>query len=189
MGIISSIRTTITVIIIIITIPVIIFIFNQDYTNGFPTQINLPSENNVSEIEKFIHQYTNEERIKSGLIILNPDFKLDIIAKKHSEDMANNDYYSHVNLMGQDPTDRAKQNSYNCVKNYGSYYTEGISENIASIGFDYWKNDKQFAKEFVDSWMDSPGHRDNILNSDYDKLGVGVSNSGDGWILATQNFC
>ena len=49
------------------------------------------------------------------------------------------------------------------------------------------RNHKKLAKNLVDGWMDSPGHRANILNAQLRHIGVGVAHS-DNYIYATQNF-
>ena len=91
---------------------------------------------------------------------------------------------------------RAERHSYPLYKDLGGgWYTEGIAENIASMptgnvqGLGYVGNDPEsIARALVDSWMGSEGHRENILNSDYDRIGVGVAYDGTLYYLATQNF-
>jgi len=76
----------------------------------------------------------------------------------------------------------------------GGWYSEGIGENIGKMptgnveGHGYVSNDAEsVAKAEVLSWMESPGHRENIVNPDYDKLGVGVAYDGQ-YYVCTQNF-
>ena len=52
-----------------------------------------------------------------------------------------------------------------------------------------WHTEESLANEIVEGWMNSPGHRKNILTPDFEKLGVGVSIGDDGGVYATQNFC
>ena len=153
-------------------------------------------------IEKLVHEYTNDERKKFGLMELGYDNKLANIARGHSLDMAFYNFFEHDNLDGMDPTDRAKILGYSCTKTYGNYYTDGISENIFQhnlynsinyvngipVSYD-WNTNDQIAKDVVNGWMDSPGHRANILEPNYDKEGIGVSISDDDKVLVTQNFC
>ena len=63
-------------------------------------------EIDISTLEKRIHELVNEERRKYGLTPLNWDSKLAMIARKHSQDMAVNKYFDHINLRGEDPTER-----------------------------------------------------------------------------------
>ncbi|MCA9813435.1 MAG: CAP domain-containing protein [Nitrosarchaeum sp.] len=152
-------------------------------------------------IEMFIYELTNEQRRNHGVKELVLDPALSLISKHHSEDMVKRSYYSHYSPEGYEPSDRARQSNYECVKDYGSYYTEGISENIAS-GWLYssyspnilitkyvWLNNEEIASELVDGWMNSKDHRENILSVNYDSIGIGISISDNDEVLATQNFC
>ena len=78
--------------------------------------------------------------------------------------------------------------SYECWKDLGGgWWSEGIAENIH--WFQNWPLQRA-ARAAVPSWMDSPGHRENILGLDYDRLGVGVAASRNGDVIyAVQNFC
>jgi len=149
----------------------------------------------LSEIECLILEYTNQERTSRGLDELEWDDDLAEIARKHSQDMAENDYFSHTNLDGDGPTERAEKHGYDTYKDLGGgWYSEGIAENIGMMptgnveGKGYVANEPDsIAKAQVESWMDSPGHRANILDPDYDKLGVGVSYDGL-YYISTQDF-
>jgi uncharacterized protein YkwD len=115
--------------------------------------------------------------------------------------MTDRNFFAHDNPDGEDPTARASRNGFTCRKDYGSYYTEGIAENIyqawlySSITYvaflpvkDMYSLD-ELAALLVDGWMNSPGHRANILNPDFDRGGVGVAIGTDDEVLATHNFC
>ncbi len=110
-------------------------------------------------------------------------------------------FFAHENLLGQTSTDRADAKGYQCQKDYGSYYTEGVAENIfqgwlfsatVQIGPSNLKSYlslEEVATRAVDGWMESPGHRENILNPTYDRVGTGVAISEDEEVYITQNFC
>jgi uncharacterized protein YkwD len=114
--------------------------------------------------------------------------------------MATQDYFDHYNLKGQGPTERAKAAGYNCYKTFGSYYSDGIAENIfqnwlynstiyyGGIATHNWNTQEDLASSTVNGWMGSPGHRQNILNPDYSKEGIGVALSTDDKVLITQDF-
>jgi uncharacterized protein YkwD len=148
-----------------------------------------------AQIEQYIFEYTNMERSSYGLEALVLDSALSQISQDHSDDMAENDYFSHINLDGETPTDRAIAADYNVVKYLGDgYYSTGIGENIAKmptgnvIGIGHVSDDAEsIAKAIVDAWMDSDGHRANILNSQYTNMGIGVAFDGT-YYIATQNF-
>jgi len=162
------------------------------------TVYDMPSIN-INELENQIHVLVNAERTSQGLQPLQYDTQLADIAREHSKDMAVNNYFSHTNLEGQGPTERAKAAGYDCYKNYGSYYTDGIAENIMQnwlyssktiepIPKYNWKTQSEIASSTVEGWMNSPGHRSNILNSNYDKEGIGVAIASDYKVYITQDF-
>lgn len=146
-------------------------------------------------VEQAIFLYTNIERSNHGVGNLGWDEQLAIVARDHSLDMAENDYFSHTGLDGSKPTDRAIRHGYDVHKELGNgWYSDGIAENIAKmptgnvIGVGYVSSDADsIGKAHVDSWMESPGHRENILKGDYDVIGVGVAYDGLNYV-ATQNF-
>lgn len=150
---------------------------------------------NLTEIERLILKYTNIERKNHGLKELVWDEKLSIIAREHSEDMAENEFFDHINLKGENPVDRARRHGYPLYKDLGGgWYSEGISENIGKmtsgniVGIGYVSNNADsIAKAQVESLMNSFGHRDTILDPRHDRLGVGVSYDGT-YYITTQNF-
>ena len=142
----------------------------------------------IEQVEDHVHDMTNEERTSRGIRHLASDNRLDGIARSHSQDMADRNYFDHDTPEGRDPTDRGMAVGYNCRKDYGSYYTYGLAENIYSISW-AGPNPEMVAREMIDSWMTSPGHRQNILEPTYDALGVGIAVSRTGVLYATQNFC
>ncbi|MDO9324065.1 MAG: CAP domain-containing protein [Methanoregula sp.] len=155
----------------------------------------------IPTLENKIHEGINQQRKNNGLSSLSYDSALASIARKHSADMALNNYFEHVNLQGLDPTDRGNKAGYSCNKNYGSYYTTGIAENIMQNNlydsvtttngiprYD-WNSQEEIAQSTVEGWMNSPGHRKNILTSTYDREGIGVSIATDKKVYITQDFC
>lgn len=154
------------------------------------------SQINVSQLEQKVHLLINIQRANNGLSALSFDSDLTSIARSHSQDMVLNSFFKHINLKGQDPTARANAVGYSCYKNYGSYYTDGIGENIALIPIHpnvercgNTTNLDSLAECIVDSWMTSPGHRENILTAAYDKEGIGVAYSLGNEAYITQDFC
>nr|WP_319693757.1 CAP domain-containing protein [Streptomyces sp. ME19-01-6] len=112
----------------------------------------------------------NQERSKVGCEPVTADPKLTQLAQDFTDDMALRGFFDHLDPDGDTPWERAEQVG---ILNLGG-------ENIA--------RGQQDAQAVMDSWMDSPGHRANILNCSYKTLGVGA-NFGDGdgpwW---TQDF-
>jgi len=156
---------------------------------------------NIPSLEQQVHEGINGQRMSNGLSALSYDSSLASIARKHSADMAANNYFSHTNLQGLDPSGRATQAGYSCYKNYGSYYTTGIAENIMQnnlydsvtyydgIPRYAWNSQEEIAQSTVRGWMNSPGHRKNILTSTYDKEGIGVAIASDDKVYITEDFC
>ncbi|GGY43931.1 CAP domain-containing protein [Streptomyces djakartensis] len=111
----------------------------------------------------------NEERAKVGCSPVAANSALTELAQSYSEDMAARGFFDHTDPNGRTPWDRAAKAG---ISNLGG-------ENIARGQAD--------AAAVMDAWMNSPGHRANILNCDFKTLGVGVKlGSGGPWW--TQNF-
>lgn len=150
----------------------------------------------TSEIEQAIYRLTNAERAKAGLASLEWNEQLAIIAREHSQEMAKNNYLSHTNLRGEGPNERATRHGYPIRKPLGDgSYMVGIGENCGKmptgnvLGMGYVSPDAEsIAQAQVQSWMESPGHRSNILNTGYDVIGVGVAYDGSLYYLSTQDF-
>lgn len=101
---------------------------------------------------------TNRERLKAGLPALRLDPELSRAAQAHAEDMARRRYLSHLSPEGERVPARIARTSF------GSWTACG--ENIAA--------GQPTAAEAVAAWMESPGHRANILSAWYAEMGVGV---------------
>jgi uncharacterized protein YkwD/succinate dehydrogenase/fumarate reductase cytochrome b subunit len=155
----------------------------------------------IPTLESQIHSLINQQRTENGLSDLSYDTALADIARKHSADMAQTNYFSHYTPQGLSPTDRGNQAGYSCYKNYGSYYTSGIAENImqnnlyTSVTYydgvpSYaWNSQDALAQSTVIGWMNSPGHRQNILTSTYEREGIGVAIASDDKVYITEDFC
>ena len=101
------------------------------------------------------------------------------MARAHSDDMLKRNYFSHVSPNGESFKDRLVPAYSRTLRRAG--------ENIwAGHGYDY-SDSTLIARVIVDSWMSSPGHRANILNPNFNYMGVGVL-AMDKEIRATQNF-
>ncbi|SDK17439.1 CAP domain-containing protein [Sediminibacillus albus] len=122
----------------------------------------------LSEFEQQVVELTNDERSKQGLAPLQIDTELSKVAREKSADMARNGYFSHNSPTYGSPFDMMKQ--------FGiSYNTAG--ENIAK--------GQRTPEEVVNAWMNSEGHRENILNGNFTHIGVGYVKDGNVW---TQQF-
>ena len=169
---------------------------------------------NSADVERWIVRFTNDEREKAGLKAFVHDPAIADIARAHSENMVR--YGMSHELRGKDPTDRALEAGYDCRAFHGDgSYSYGLSENIAEhprvtywsgVGFgggptrwmpvEFDADSHAMALGLVRGWMESPGHRANILDGESRKTGVGVAISeapDNGWthetVFAAQNFC
>lgn len=97
-------------------------------------------------------------------------------ARIKSKDMGDNNYFSHEDLSGKLITEKMKQDGV-------SYRAWG--ENIAYIGGVSDAN--KLAEQFMTNWMNSSGHRANILSTNFESIGIGVYKSGNR-VYATQEF-
>ncbi|TDD82503.1 hypothetical protein E1293_16465 [Actinomadura darangshiensis] len=122
-----------------------------------------------SSTEAAVVSLTNTERAKHGCKALRTDARLVVAARKHSADMAANDYFDHTSRNGDSPWKRMED----------AGYSSPGAENIAK-GY-------PTAAAVVKGWMNSPGHRANILNCGLRAIGVGRA-SGSGGPLWTQDF-
>ena len=155
----------------------------------------------VPTLERRIHDLINKERTAKKLRTLQFDEKLSSIARAHSADMARRKFFSHVNPDGKDPTARGELAGYRCKKDFGSYFTEGLAENLyqgnlyssvrtrGTVKTYTWNTLEDLATQSVTGWMKSKGHRENILEKSYDKTGIGVAISKDDKVFVTQVFC
>lgn len=157
-----------------------------------------PSDSNQAgldrqRIEQLIHEKINERRQARGLRTLSFDTQLREIARYHSKDMASENYFAHTSPSGETMGDRYDRFGYDCrVSTGGNSYASG-AENINRIeysGFTY--TESEIAESFVNSWMESAGHRENIVKPYWENEGIGVvvhEDSGETEVLATQIFC
>ena len=143
----------------------------------------------LAELE--VHRLINLEREKYGLETLEYDEELASVAKLHSIDMADDEYFSHETPEGLDPTDRASKADYVCQYRIGNLIYSGIGENIHMVkgsSVSFMSTPESIAELAVSGWMDSPGHKKNILTSNFSKEGIGVLISTF-TIHLTQDFC
>jgi len=121
----------------------------------------------------------NEARSAEGLSKLSLGPALNEAAQAHAADMVDRDYYAHVSPDGRTPSDRFRAAG-------GSRW--GLSgENIAKCTNCAQPPDIARLEAFQTGWMQSPGHRKNILNDGFDRFGFGIS-SGGNEIYAVQTF-
>ncbi len=147
----------------------------------------------VDTLERRIHELVNAQRRQRNLAALRFDEQLATIARAHSADMARRNFFDHTNPDGLDPSARVKRAGFAC--------REGESENLFQSNlyrgltivngrtFYEWNTAEQIAKESVDGWMMSPGHRRNILERGRVVAGIGIAIAKDDKVYITELFC
>jgi len=100
--------------------------------------------------------YTNVERYKRGLDILDSDRRLSEVAYVKMEDLFARQYFEHESPTGESVSDLAKDEGYTYI---------AVGENLALGDFDS-------SRDVVEAWMDSKGHRENILSETYTEIGI-----------------
>ena len=133
-----------------------------------------------------IHYEVNEVRKLHGLKPLSWSSTITEIAKKHSQDMNERNYLSHISPEGEDVADRYEQANFVCKKELSNGDILKGGENLAEIS--YPDELTGMGSRIVQSWMDSPSHKQNLLFKDYGREGIGVVISVE-TLYITQNFC
>lgn len=134
-------------------------------------KVKVPIYSDLNNIEQQVITLTNQERAKYGLSPLSFNWQLGRVARYKSNDMRDKNYFSHTSPTYGSP--------FTMIKNFGISYT-AAGENIAMGQKTAW--------EVVQGWMNSPGHRANILNTNFTQIGVGYSKSSSGKTYWTQMF-
>lgn len=134
---------------------------------------------NLAKVEDLIIDLTNQARLVRGLAPLARDDELGNVARAFSNDMLVRRFFDHTTPEGL-PFEKRLANQYR-------HWVHDMGENIWSgSGYDPMETE-ELAQEIVNDWLNSPGHRENLLDPDFTHLGVGVSARHDR-IRATQEF-
>jgi uncharacterized protein YkwD len=141
---------------------------DSDQSVNLPYKVSSPKVRQDLEAEML--QLINEERRKEKLPALKPDPELTIVARAHSKDMFLRGYFAHVSPDGSTPFDRMKKAGVH-------YLTAG--ENLA-LG--------QTLTICHNGLMNSPGHRANILERSYGRVGIGILDGGMHGLMVSQEF-
>lgn len=139
----------------------------------YPGQkLNIPTvPTDIRTQENEVIRLVNVERTKRGLQPLKANWELSRVARLKSQDMANKGYFSH-----QSPT---YGSPFNMMENFGIRFSSA-GENIAY--------GQKTPAQVMTAWMNSPGHRANILSPSYTEIGVGLARNKNGVPYWTQMF-
>ncbi len=142
----------------------------KNYNLIYPGQIvTVPTKDSVIlSYEQEVIRLVNSERAKNGIAPLTYDWQLSRVARYKSQDMKDNRYFSHTSPVYGSP--------FQMIKSFGISY-RAAGENIAK--------GQATPAAVVNAWMNSSGHRANILNASFTHIGVGYVSDGNYW---TQMF-
>lgn len=147
--------------------------------NGSSSTTPRQSESSqADDAEALIHARINRIRSEEGLPELSRSEQLDEVAQYHSDDMAEKGYFSHTSPEGETLQSRYQQHGIGCAG----------GENIFRTQSTYGTSPESLAEIAVEGWMESPGHRENILRPKFSIEGIGVT-FADNEAYVTQNFC
>lgn len=156
---------------------------NQNATNGTSEALGNVSQSlkslggtNTTAYERELHERINAQREKQGVEHLQYSNALAEMAEYHAEDMANNSYFAHTSPSGVTMADRYRRFGISCAGAENIFHLEGTTSKEAVVS------------RTVDSWMDSPPHRQNILSPSRQVEGIGVAIDGDD-VYVVENFC
>jgi len=139
-------------------------------TTGSTTTSTTTSTTSTASDEKKAFNLLNADRASNGLSPLKFNTKLTALGEKYAQDMINRNYFSHYNPEGQSPFDRMKQ---------------------AGIGYSYAGENLAINSNVSTAetaFMNSSGHRANILNTNYTEVGIGVRYDAKGSAYVVQEF-
>lgn len=133
--------------------------------------INIPQGSQFATQEDEVIRLVNVERTNRGLRPLTKNWELSRVARYKSEDMAKNNYFDHNSPTYGSPA--------NMIRNFGIRYN-AMGENIAY--------GQTTPASVMNSWMNSAGHRNNILSPNFTQIGVGLAKNSRGTPYWTQMF-
>jgi len=134
-------------------------------------KINIPEASSLKSFEEEVIRLVNLERANRGLPALTAHWELSRIARYKSQDMIDKKYFSHDSPTYGSP--------FRMIESFGIKFT-AAAENIAY--------GQKTASDVMKSWMNSTGHRSNILSTNVTQIGVGAAKASNGTLYWTQMF-
>ena len=128
-----------------------------------------------TRLERDLLTLTNQARQRAGLSTLLPDEALSLAARQHAQEMVDLNYFSHSSPVARNASLGQR------VAQAGSA-AQGVGENLALVG------PQEVAQQSVQGWMESPGHRENLLTPSYTHVGFGATQDARGRVYVAQVF-
>ena len=153
----------------------------------------------IETIEQLVFEKTNELRATMDTnpktLQLKRDEKMDELARLHSQDMVERDFFDHVNPDGKDATDRARDLDIPVIMVKAGWQYTGIAENISSIplgdvqGCGIVSTEEDVAECSLLIWIESLGHYENLVDNSNRIIGIGAAyDSEENAFYITQDF-
>lgn len=134
-------------------------------------KITIPNPSSATTLEDQVITLVNKQRVNNGLQPLTKNWTLAKMARCKSQDMVTHNYFSHTSPVYGSP--------FTMMQDFGLKFT-AAGENIAE--------GQPTPQAVMNAWMNSPGHRANILSPAYNQIGVGMAKTSSGVIYWTQDF-
>ncbi len=157
------------------------------------------------ELARETHDEINRARRAENLPPLQWDEALVPLAQAHSADMARRAFFAHVNPDGQDVNARARALGLSCEYRTGTVVYQGYGENLFQsfryAGYEQttgpggtktsydWRSQRDLARQATVEWLNSPGHRRNMLNPAYRTHALGIAFGDNDAVYFTDVFC
>ncbi len=145
-------------------------------TQVAPVRAEPSAADDGASLARAVVDLTNHERIKAGLLPLKWNDALAAAGTTFAQDMATRGFFSHASPEGSSPVDRARQAGYPAYGWGGLFVGENLAKGYPT------------AEGAMQGWMNSEGHKANILNPKYREIGVGVALAPNGSRLWAQEF-
>ena len=133
-------------------------------STGCANADTLPGNGSEAALSKATVCLVNRERTRRGMRALRVNRRLSRAAVAHTRDMIERHYFEHVSLAGKDVVDRLLTSGY-----LGKVRSWLVGENLA-----WGRGTRSSPRQIVVSWLNSPGHRRNMLNRRFREIGIGV---------------
>jgi uncharacterized protein YkwD len=194
----------VTMILVVLNVAFLNAILSEVFTTSCEEQLPICHEDNKScQLENEMHEQVNIVRQEIDSSTLKNDAILAEIARAHSQDMINRNFIEHINPDAFDVTDRGSAVGYECRKFHGLLVETGLAENIYQTSlyekgiisgdeadpFFTWYSVEELSLKIVDGWLNSEGHKENLLNSGFTREGIGVAIDENNDVYVTQVFC
>ena len=160
----------------------------------------------LEDVPQIIHSEVNRQRSARQVDALDWSDDLASVAESHSQDMARRGFFAHRTPDGRPPKQRVLEGGVDCRTDVGDgSYREGVAENLyRTTAYESvrerrsggrttrevdWFTSSELAINAVESWLDSPGHRRNLLAESPSAHGIGTAISTDDRVYITQVLC